>query len=338
MEGGPHLAGHPGHQAARHDQPRHPRAEPESEYFAAGTGRTNTVNVPITGGGVRTDQFNESTVGNPALKPEVAKTYGGGAVFTPTFLPGFAASVDYYNIKISDAIDVLTAQVLVDQCYQQSIAASCGFISTSGGRGVVTPGLAITSIEIKPFNFVSTETSGLDIEASYRRMIGPGNLTLRALASRAFYLRTNNGATLTTDAAGQNTGGLPDWTYRFSAGYDLPSGFGLQFIGRGVSSGVYNNNYIVCDTNCPLSTADRRTVNTNHIAGAFFLDFNANYDFRIDNAKAQVFLSIRNVANRDPVLVGNGPTGNNTPAYPQTNRTLYDVLGRVFRMGFRIGI
>jgi len=35
------------------------------------------------------------------------------------------------------------------------------------------------------------------------------------------------------------------------------------------------------------------------------------------------------------VLVGNGPTGNNTPAYPMTNRGLYDVLGRVYRMGVR---
>jgi hypothetical protein len=41
------------------------------------------------------------------------------------------------------------------------------------------------------------------------------------------------------------------------------------------------------------------------------------------------------VFDTDPVLVGNGPTGNNTPAYPQTNRALYDVLGRVFRLGVR---
>lgn len=314
------------------------RAPNLSELFAPGTGRTNTVNVPVTGGGVRPDQFNESTVGNPALQPEVAKTYGAGAVFTPTFLPGFAASVDYYNITIKDAIDVLTAQTLIDQCYQQAIATACGFISTTGGRGVTTSGLVVTSIEIKPFNFVSTKTSGIDFEASYRRAIGPGNLSLRALASYAIELKTNNGATLTTDAAGQNTGGLPDWTYRFSAGYDLPMGLGFQAIARGVSSGVYNNNYIVCSTDCPLSTADRRTVNTNRIDGAFYFDVNANYDFAIDNAKAQVFISIRNLANSDPVLVGNGPTGNNTPAYPQTNRALYDVLGRVFRLGFRIGI
>jgi len=49
-----------------------------------------------------------------------------------------------------------------------------------------------------------------------------------------------------------------------------------------------------------------------------------------------VFLSIRNVFNKDPVLVANGPTGDNTEAYPQTNRSLYDILGRVFRLGVRV--
>ncbi|MFC3594609.1 TonB-dependent receptor plug domain-containing protein [Novosphingobium piscinae] len=312
------------------------RAPNLSELFAPGTGRTNTVNVPQPNGSVAANQFNESTVGNPGLKPEVARTYGVGVVATPAFLPGFAMSVDYYKIDLSGSIDSLTAQTLVDQCYLQQIATACTFISTTGGRGVTTPGLAVTSIEIKPTNFVSLETSGIDIEASYRRQIGPGNLTLRGLASHAIELVTDNGVTLQTDAAGQNTGGLPKWTYRFTAGYDFDSGFSIQGVARGVSGGVYNNNYIVCTADCPLSTADRRTVNLNSIAGAFYYDINASYNFEVAGAKAQAFLSIRNLTNKDPVLVGNGPTGNNTPAYPQTNRALYDVLGRVFRMGVRI--
>ncbi|MCW4460967.1 TonB-dependent receptor [Sphingomonas sp. BT-65] len=314
------------------------RAPNLSELFAPGTGRTNTVNVPQPNGTVAANQFNESTVGNPDLVPEEALTYGAGVVLTPTFLPGFALSVDYYKIDLTGAIDSLAAQTLVDQCYLQGITAACSAISTTGGRGVTTPGLPVTSIEIKPTNFVSVKTSGIDLEASYRREIGPGNFALRALVSRAFELKTENGVTLATDSAGQNTGGLPDWTYRFSAGYDMDSGFSVQGIARGVSGGVYNNNYIVCTTDCPASTADRRTVNTNSIPGAFFFDLNFNYRFEVKNAKAEVFLAIRNITDRDPVLVGNGPTGNNTPAYPQTNRALYDVLGRVFRMGFRLAI
>jgi len=314
------------------------RAPNLGELFAPGVGRTNTVNVPIGSGTFRTDQFNESTVGNSALVPEVAKTYGAGVILTPRFLPGFALSVDYFDITLSGAISSLTAQTLIDQCYTQAIANACSFISTTGGRGVTTPGLLVTSIEIKPINFVSIKTRGIDIEASYRRQVGPGTLGLRALASNAISLYTNNGVDVPTEAAGQNGGGLPKWTYRLSAGYDLDSGLGIQFIGRGVSGGVYDNSYIVCDINCPVSTVANRTVNQNKIAGAFYLDFNMNYAFKIDNAKGQVFLSVKNLLNTDPVLVGNGPTGNNTPAYPQTNRALYDVLGRVFRLGVRFSL
>jgi outer membrane receptor protein involved in Fe transport len=309
------------------------RAPNLGELFAPGTGRTNTVNVPVAGG-QRADQFNESTVGNPALNPEVAKTYGVGAIFTPSFIPGLAFSVDYFQIKLSGAINNLTAQTLVTQCYEQALAAACSAISTTGGRGVTTPGLVITSIELKPTNFVGIEAKGIDFEASYRKPIGPGALTLRALVTKNISLYTNNGVDVPTEAAGQNSGSLPDWTYRLTAGYDVGP-WGFQLVGRGVSGGVYDNSYIVCSTDCPVSTVANRTVNRNDIAGAIYVDLQVNHEFEIAGAKTTAFLSIKNLLDTDPVLVGNGPTGNNTPAYPQTNRNLYDVLGRVFRVGVR---
>jgi len=310
------------------------RAPNLGELFAPGTGRTNTVNVPLANGGQRVDQFNESTVGNPGLKPEVAKTYGVGAIFTPSFVPGLAFSVDYFQINLTGAINTITAQTLVTQCYEQNNAAACAAISTTGGRGVVTPGLAVTSIELKPTNFVGIKAKGIDFEASYRKPVGPGAMTLRALVTRNLSLYTDNGIDVPTEAAGQNSGSLPDWTYRLTAGYDVGP-WGFQLVGRGVSGGVYDNSYIVCSTDCPLSTVANRTVNRNDIAGAIYLDLQVNHSFEVAGAKTTAFLSIRNLLDTDPVLVGNGPTGNNTPAYPQTNRNLYDVLGRVFRVGFR---
>ncbi|MFA6113257.1 MAG: TonB-dependent receptor [Sphingomonas sp.] len=313
------------------------RAPNLGELFAPGTGRTNTVNVPVPNGTLinqRVDQFNESTVGNPALRPEVAKTYGVGAIFTPSFIPGLAFSVDYFQIKLSGAIANIGAQTLVTQCYEQSNAAACAAISTTGGRGVTTAGLLITSIELKPTNFVGIEAKGIDFEASYRKPIGPGVLTLRALATKNISLYTDNGVDVPTEAAGQNSGSLPDWNYRVSAGYDVGP-WGFQLVGRGVSGGVYDNSYIVCSTDCPVSTVANRTVNRNDIAGAIYVDLQVNHEFEIAGAKTTAFLSIKNLLDTDPVLVGNGPTGNNTPAYPQTNRNLYDVLGRVFRVGVR---
>lgn len=322
------------------------RAPNLGELFNPGGGATNSVNRPVTPGqtaNTTPDTYINSTVGNPALKPEIAKTLAIGAVFTPTFLPGFQASVDYYRIKLSGAISTYSAQNIVDQCFgDKQNAGQCSFINLVGG-GTAVPtntNVDIQSVTIKPLNFLSILDEGIDIEASYRRHVGPGTVMIRSLINRALTYESNNGITLTYNQVGQNSGinsiNLPKWTYRISAAYNLDSGLGFEMIGRGVSAGTYNNSYIVCTTGCPISTTDHTTVNRNRIAGAWYFDLNADYKFTVANTKADVFVSIRNVFNKDPVLVANGPAGDNTEAYPQTNRGLYDILGRVFRMGIRV--
>jgi len=314
------------------------------ELFNPGGGATNSVNRPTAAGATTTvsDTYINSAVGNTALKPEIARTLGVGAVLTPSFLSGFAASVDYYRIKLSGAISTLSAQNLVDQCFgDKQNATSCSFINlASGGTAVPTnPNVDIQSVTIKPLNFVGIKDEGIDIEASYRRHIGPGTAQIRALVNRALTYRSDNGVDFARNQVGENSGtntNLPKWTYRISAGYDLDNGFSFQVIGRGISAGTYNNSFIACTNDCPLNTTDHRTVNTNRIAGAWYFDMNAGYKFEVAHTKADVFLSIRNVFNKDPVLVANGPTGDNTEAYPQTNRSLYDILGRVFRLGVRV--
>ncbi|CAN5235115.1 TonB-dependent receptor [soil metagenome] len=317
------------------------RAPNLADLFAPGGGAANSITHPNTtpgASGLITDRVITSNLGNVNLVPEIAKTYGAGIVLTPTFLPGFAMSVDYYNIKLKGAISSYGIQTISDQCYQQNIASACNQIITNLGRGVIGNGAVANTVEVIPANFVSIESSGIDFEASYRRQIGPGTVMWRGLASYAIAQKTNNTIAAVTDAAGQNGGSLPKWTYRFSLGYDFTSGFGFQGIMRGVSGGVYDNNAIVCETNCPASSADFRTMNRNKIPGAVYFDMNASYKFSIAGTKSELYMSIKNVFNTDPVLVGGGPTGDNTEASAQTNRNLYDVLGRVFRLGLRVKI
>ncbi len=42
--------------------------------------------------------------GNPNLVPESSRTYTGGVVLTPSFIPGLTISADYYQIKLKNAI------------------------------------------------------------------------------------------------------------------------------------------------------------------------------------------------------------------------------------------
>jgi iron complex outermembrane recepter protein len=310
------------------------RAPNLNELFAPGTARTNTVNVAQPGGGQRTDQFLEQTTGNTALQPETALTWGIGGVFTPSFLPGFAASVDYFDIALSGAISTITAQTITSLCIEQNRQDLCQFITFSGPPGAASP---ITSIRLVPFNFASVKVRGLDIEASYRFDLGGGKATLRGLVSHYIDNIIDNGIDVARDLAGQNAGGgdaTPSWNYRLTANYEIDS-WSFNLTGRGFSGGVYDNNFIECTTGCPASTPQARTINNNQIAGQWYVDASITKKLKLGGSKVDLFLYVRNLLNSDPVLVGNGPTGNNTPAYPQTNRSIYDVLGRVYRMGVR---
>ena len=54
-------------------------------------------------GGIQTVSW-----GNPNLKPEVSRTYTGGVVLTPSFIPGLTMSADYYQIKLTNAITTIS--------------------------------------------------------------------------------------------------------------------------------------------------------------------------------------------------------------------------------------
>ncbi len=59
--------------------------------------------------------------GNPDLKSEKGDTYTAGLVFNSPFEHPLAqritATVDWYKIKISDPIDVLSGQLVLNACF-----------------------------------------------------------------------------------------------------------------------------------------------------------------------------------------------------------------------------
>ncbi|WP_430389053.1 TonB-dependent receptor domain-containing protein [Dyella sp. 20L07] len=57
------------------------------------------------------------TGANANLKPETSKSYTAGFVYSPQWLDGFNATVDWYRIKISDVITLPTATSILDNCY-----------------------------------------------------------------------------------------------------------------------------------------------------------------------------------------------------------------------------
>lgn len=304
------------------------RAPNLGELFTAGSTRINVLLDSSQGNA--SVQFAGTTRGNPLLRPEKADQWGVGVVVQPRFLPGFAASVDYYQIKIEGAIGSVAAQTIVDRC-NQGVQDFC----TAVVRGPNAFGNNLQVFE-SPFNFAEQKARGIDFEASYRTAIGSGNFVIRGLATRYLENYFNNGIEPPVDRVGQNgvdAGTTPKWLYRAQASWSQ-GGTIVNLIGRGVSAGVYDNSFVECTSACPASTVTNRTINDNSIDGAFYLDTSVSQDIRMGGRELQLFLSVTNLLDKDPPVVAPGPAGS-AYATPATNQSLYDLLGRTYRVGIR---
>ena len=316
------------------------RAPNLQELFAAGIG--SQANLPLDPFTNTSPQYRGLQVGNPNLKPEKADTTGVGVVLSPHFLPGFIASIDFWNIQINDGIGSISPQDEVNLCYagQQRF---CSLISRNAPAGGQTYG-TIFRIEFGGVNIAKQAAKGVDFEGSYRWSADDilsdwrGNFMLHANAT--FYLRasTDPGVPggILTDTAGQNASttafAAPNWRLTARLSYELQP-ITASLTVRSISSGVYDNNYIVCETQCPMSTAQHQTVNYNHIDGSTYIDASFIYKLpEASNLNAEAFLNIRNLANQDPV-----PVAQLSIPYLlfPANSSYYDILGRVFRVGMR---
>ncbi len=289
-------------------------------------GPTTSTNLPNF-----TNPFNNTTLtisqnsgSNPGLKPEIAQNFTFGVVLAnPSWAPGFNASIDYYDIKLTDAISSgPNATQLVQYCFDGSVPAACNAFNLTGANPYVNVG---------SINAASIKTSGVDYEVSYQspHPLGlEGNLVLRALATNVRDFTTVPGlpGTIASQTAGQNTGATPDWKALFSQSYST-STYSLTLQERWFSDGVYGTQYVVCSSSCPTSTSNNPTLNNNSMPGATYVDLAGSYNI---SKGIVAYFKIDNMFNVDPVPSPQTNTG------LDVNPALYDTLGRFYHAGVRV--
>jgi outer membrane receptor protein involved in Fe transport len=101
--------------------------------------------------------------GNRDLQEETATTWTAGVVLRPTFLRGFTASFDWYDIKIKDAINTAEAQDLAELCVDQPTLDNqfCPGIERDEDGYIV-------GFNVMPANVAQFRTAGLDVSLGYR--------------------------------------------------------------------------------------------------------------------------------------------------------------------------
>lgn len=125
--------------------------------------------------------------GNPNLQEERANSWTVGAVYTPSYVQGLRLSVDWYRINLSNAINTLGAQTVINQCYDSPDGINnsfCAAISRNpngtfkGQQDVLHAGQTITfpvtgsSFLQGAFNFARQSTEGVDVDLSYNTSFG----------------------------------------------------------------------------------------------------------------------------------------------------------------------
>ena len=287
------------------------RAANLAELFTSSQLLFTTIADPATGQNVLARTL---SVGNPNLKPEKADTTTIGPVYQPSWLPGFSASVDYYNIQIDGAIAQLGAQDIVTRCANGDTAL-CSFVTRDANN-------LPSQVTLTYLNLANIHTNGVDIETSYNRTLSNGDkLAVRALGNYVHRLSSSNGTTsidlagfVGTSIGGIGAGntGLPHWRANASQTYTHgPLTFYLEQ--RFIGAGRYTNLY---------------TVSDNDIGARLYLNGTISANVR---DWLQLFLTVNNILDKNPPR---DPENFLEPA--QTNAVLYDVIGRTFTLGARV--
>lgn len=273
----------------------------------------------------------QDTVGNPNLKAEIGHTWTIGAVWKPSFLPRFSASVDYYNIKIDDAIILAPG---FSPLYQQACYASGGISQFCAlqvrplGFANTTAANQVTKYYVEPFNIGQIETYGVDVELNYVSSLFSRPLRLRLLSSWQPHIRYIQAGVPTTDQGGVAFGPVgmtasPKWRITGTVSYQPTDALRFDLQERWRSGLKFSN----------LSTDIFQGPNSIGSQGVTSL----NIAYTIDSksvGSTELFVNVQNLFDAQPPLA-NGTASAATPGRQNGFSQADDPVGRYFTMGVR---
>ncbi|TPW07750.1 MAG: TonB-dependent receptor plug domain protein [Alphaproteobacteria bacterium] len=296
-----------------------------------------TVPGPISG------QINNFVGGSTTLDPEKSDTVTFGFVAEPSFLEGLSLTLDYYDIKIEDAIALRPASDILAGCYSAArnptanpAVADCLLIRRNTLSGDLSGDLQFGVVQAFQ-NIAEIETSGLDLGVRYRLDLealghpGWGDVTFSFEGTHVFdadYKPSPSSATISCAGKYGQVCGLPS-TATGSVGGPNPEDRWVQRTTWSV--GPFDLSYRwrhLSEVTLDAGTGgilDRFSK----IEAYDYVDLAFGWDV---TKALQLNASVSNVLDKDPPLIGNdtgSTTFNSGNTYPGT----YDVLGRVFTVG-----
>ncbi|HBK47637.1 MAG TPA: TonB-dependent receptor [Xanthomonadaceae bacterium] len=241
---------------------------------------------------------------NPDLQPEKSKSYTFGFVYSPSWVSGLDVSLDWWKIKITDAITEFSANQILTQCYQYNVSSFCDLI-TRDSTGLVT------NIVIQPMNVGAVRMEGYDLAAHYKL---PETSFGQFMVSLDSTYVARNEQQQDGNSAWEAYNGIyhqsnPNWRVRGTLGVDWSYGnFAANWSVR-YYSGMKDYDSELDDN------GDYR-----HVAASAFHDMQVSYQLPWN---ATVRVGVNNVLDRDPPVVLSAFANSFDPAYSIPGRYSY---------------
>lgn len=269
---------------------------------------------------------------NPDLGPEKAKTLTVGVVIAPQAIRNFNVTVDFFDIRISNAITQVPRQYIIDQCASTGgTSPLCDLIVREGitTPRPRTPG-TIFQVDTLPINAASIKTRGIDVAANYRSNLDgiglPGAIEFRA----AYTYLDKLEQTPVPGEAVQNNRGQLDGDGRLGAGFKHRANISTTYSIGGVSLYV-KANYLSSikdtlgpDIDSPLGDS------TNSIGSRWYFDTQLRFEVG-DRKKYEFYVGVDNVFDKKPPLINQNGASNITGT--ETAADSFDPFGRAFYAG-----
>lgn len=265
--------------------------------------------------------------GNPDLQEETAKTLTLGAVFSPERVPGMNLSVDYFRIRIADAIGAMPGQVVVDRCIELGDPFYCDNVERY-------PTGKLRGIETRLVNVANLETSGVDLGFAYSRNLGwfdNDRLGLNLLYTRLLSLEKQSYPNAPVE---ENLGQLYA-EGRLGSGFKNRGTARLSYTAGGFTASWQTTflGEIQDRLNwTPPAGPDQDYLDRlNHVGNHFYHDLQFGYAFERWMG-LELYAGINNVSDKSPPLL---PAGFASSVTSVESAKEYDPFGRRYYLGVR---
>lgn len=263
--------------------------------------------------------------GNPSVRPEAADTLTAGIVLKPAVLDGLSLSVDWYDIRIKDAIAQVGTQAVLDRCFLQNAPEFCALVQTDPISGDI---LLVGDIYT---NVAEARVSGIDAELRYSTPIrligGDENLSLRGFASWLLERSETNSSGIKTDYAGQTGATQNSQNYLPYADFKAVGSVSYR---NGNSAAMVQARYIGPGVQ-DATLEEGVTIVDNRVSSALYIDLRFTQNIETGGNTAELWFAATNLFDKSPPIT---PSWSASGGFAtQSNAALYDRLGRQFTIG-----